>query len=171
VPHTKPPTLEPLAIDILFKDEQWRETAGLSTLITRAANAAHAKACQQLDTHTSHEVIVNLSDDASIRGLNHLYRGQDKPTNVLSFPFEDEFSHLVPGPEPLGDIILAFETIAREAVEQDKPLSHHVAHLVAHGVLHLFGYDHLTPRQAEEMENLEQDILATLDIPSPYRSL
>ena len=158
-----------LEIDLLFSAEQWRDIVGLESLVNRAAKVTHATACQKLRQSGPHELAINLSDDAAIRELNQLYRGKDTPTNVLSFPFEEEFPELNPGPRPLGDIILAIETIHREAGEQEKELSHHIAHLVVHGVLHLFGYDHLDAGEADEMEALERDILATLDIPSPYR--
>jgi probable rRNA maturation factor len=159
-----------LSVDIIFSTEQWRELDDIEPVILNAAKAAHTAACKILDESGPHEVAINLSDDATITELNHNFLGKDKPTNVLSFPFEDDFPELAEGPKPLGDIILAIETIRREADEQDIELSHHVAHLVVHGILHLFGYDHLVEDEAEEMEGLEVNILATLDIPSPYRT-
>ena len=107
-------------------------------------------------------VSLLLADDAAVRELNAQWREQDKPTNVLSFPAP-------PTTAPhLGDVALAFETCAREAAEQDKPLAHHLAHLVAHGVLHLLGWDHETDAEASEMEALERRILADLGVPDPY---
>ena len=106
-----------------------------------------------------------LSDDSAVRALNRDHRGKDAPTNVLSFP-----PALVPpaGARPLGDVILAYETVRREALEQGKAAADHLRHLVVHGVLHLSGYDHETEAEAEEMEQLEREILAGLGIADPY---
>jgi probable rRNA maturation factor len=110
---------------------------------------------------------VILSDDAEQRRLNREYRGKDAPTNVLSFPIGDAAPG--GGPVMLGDVVLAFETVAREAGEQDKPLADHLRHLVVHGVLHLLGFDHETDAEAEVMEAHEREILAGLGVPDPYR--
>ncbi len=99
--------------------------------------------------------------------LNRQWRGIDKPTNVLSFPAAKPG---VQGPPPLlGDVIVAYETLAREAVEHAKPFLHHLAHLVVHGYLHLLGYDHRTDSEAGAMEGLERDILSRMRIADPYR--
>jgi probable rRNA maturation factor len=113
------------------------------------------------------ELAIVLTDDAAIRELNHRWRGRDKPTNVLSFPAHG----LVPpgsGPRPLGDVVIAYETMTHEAQEQGLPLTHHLTHLAVHGFLHLLGYDHESDTEAETMEQLERDILARLDVPDPY---
>jgi probable rRNA maturation factor len=114
------------------------------------------------------EATVVLADDALVRSLNATYRGQDKPTNVLSFPFRappgGDRGHM------LGDVVLAAETIAREARELAVPPSHHLQHLVIHGLLHLLGYDHDTDAEAEIMERVETEILATLGVADPYAS-
>ncbi|MCC7266462.1 MAG: rRNA maturation RNase YbeY [Caulobacteraceae bacterium] len=105
---------------------------------------------------------ILLADDPTIRDLNARFRGKDYATNVLSFPAP-------PNPERhLGDIALAHGVCAREAAEQGKLLAHHLQHLVAHGVLHLLGYDHETDPDAEVMEGLEREILAGLGVPDPY---
>ena len=108
-----------------------------------------------------------LSCDAEVRELNANWRKQDKPTNVLSFPAPKQ-----PGAGDddrfLGDIVLAAETVLREAAEQGIPLENHFRHLVLHGFLHLLGYDHETDAEAETMEALETHILATLGVPDPY---
>jgi probable rRNA maturation factor len=112
-------------------------------------------------------VSVLVDGDQRIRELNRLWRGFDKPTNVLSFPAPDD----QPGPErSIGDIAISFETTAREAGAEGKPFAHHVAHLSVHGFLHLLGYDHESDDDAEAMEQLERVILARLDIPDPYLS-
>jgi probable rRNA maturation factor len=119
------------------------------------------------------EVSVLLTDDATVRRLNADYRGRDRPTNVLSFPlFEDALARdpapCPAGAVPLGDIVLAFETVRDEAAAEAKPLPHHVSHLLIHGCLHLLGYDHQEAADAARMEGLERDILAQLGIPDPY---
>jgi len=117
------------------------------------------------------EIDLCLSDDAAVRALNRDYRGKDKPTNVLSFPgLEGAVAGLLPpeAPRPLGDIVLAYETCAKEAQDQGKSLGDHVQHLVVHGVLHLLGYDHEEEAEAAEMETLEVRILAGLGIADPY---
>lgn len=112
------------------------------------------------------EISLTLVDDATIQQLNAQYRQKDKPTNVLSFPFDDE----VPAntAQPLGDVIVSVETLGREATAQKKLFSDHFQHMVTHGILHLLGYDHLTDNEANVMENLEIRILAELNIPNPY---
>lgn len=113
------------------------------------------------------EISVVLASDARVRKLNHLYRGQDKPTNVLSFPSFESVPDET-GPILLGDVILAFETTRREAKLEKKSLKAHTAHLVIHGILHLLGYDHIVERDARKMERLEQIALKGLGITDPY---
>ncbi len=118
--------------------------------------------------------VVAFGDDAAVRALNARYRGKDAPTNVLSFPVAGPIVGPVVGPDgegetrPLGDIVLARETVMREAAEQAVDFSHHVTHLIVHGVLHLLGYDHGVDVEAEEMEALEIEILFELGIDNPY---
>ena len=106
-----------------------------------------------------------VGDDES-RNLNHQYRGKDKPTNVLSFPFESP-----PGIEMplLGDLVICAPVISREATEQGKTVENHYAHMIVHGILHLLGYDHIDDAEAQEMEALEIRILAELGIDDPYQ--
>jgi probable rRNA maturation factor len=113
------------------------------------------------------ELAVVLADDRLVRRLNRRYRGRDEATNVLSFagldgPDEAGAPHL------LGDVVLARETVVREAREQGKTPADHLAHLVVHGVFHLLGYDHQTSAQAETMESLERAVLAGLGVADPY---
>lgn len=113
------------------------------------------------------EVSVVLSSDATVRALNHDHRNQDKPTNVLSFP--GDLDSLGTHAEVLaGDVILAWETVEREARQSGKPVADHMSHLVVHGVLHLLGYDHEREDTATEMERLETDSLVRLGLPDPY---
>lgn len=111
------------------------------------------------------EMTIRLVDEAESRELNSEYRGKDSATNVLSFPFEVPDGIELP---LLGDLVICRQVVEREAEEQQKPLLHHWAHMVVHGVLHLRGYDHIKDDEAEEMEALETQILATLSIPDPY---
>lgn len=137
-------------IDILREAGDWPD---VEALVRRALGAV---------TRENVEISVLLTDDAHIRVLNRDYRVKDKATNVLSFP-QDE-------PEMLGDIILAYETVMREAAEQGKTFEAHLTHLLVHGCLHLLGYDHEEDDEAEEMEALEVEILAGLGVNNPYAS-
>ena len=111
------------------------------------------------------ELTLVFTDDARMRELNHDFRGQDKPTNVLSFPANDETDTDSPY---LGDVVLALETILREAQEQKKTPAAHTAHLVVHGTLHLIGFDHMDDDEAEMMEHFERRILSGANISDPY---
>jgi len=149
-------------LDIIVEAPAWKALRGVKPALRRAIEAAAAP--MQLEQS---ELAIVLTDDAAIRELNHRWRGRDAPTNVLSFPAHG----LVPpgsGPRPLGDVVIAYETMAREAQEQGLPLTHHLTHLAVHGFLHLLGYDHESDTEAETMEQLERDILARLDVPDPY---
>jgi probable rRNA maturation factor len=144
-------------IDVEIEADDWiRALPDAAALVERAAQAV-------LD----HErqpggATVLLTDDATVQDLNARFRQQDKPTNVLSFP-------TAPNPQHhLGDIALAYGTCAGEAHAQGKTLAAHLQHLVAHGVLHLLGYDHMSDEEAEEMEGLERVVLASLGIADPY---
>ena len=106
------------------------------------------------------ELSLVFTDDSGIRRLNKAWRGKDKPTNVLSFPQKTGAL--------LGDVILAAETVAKEAALADKPLEDHMAHLIIHGFLHLLGFDHQGDGEAEKMEQLERVALKSLGIPDPY---
>lgn len=143
-------------IDILHQAGDWPDVA---PLIEKSVRAALDHGMD--DTEDPLEISILLADDPFIQDLNKTYRGQDKPTNVLSFP-QDEPYHL-------GDVILAYETLAREASEQDKKFEDHLAHLSVHGTLHLLGFDHETPEEAEEMEALEINVLTALGVDNPYK--
>lgn len=111
------------------------------------------------------ELTIRFVDEQESQALNRDYRGKDKPTNVLSFPFENPPGMTLP---LLGDLIICHAVVLNEAGEQQKPLAHHYAHMVIHGTLHLMGYDHIEDQEAEEMEQLERTLLAELEIPDPY---
>ncbi|TIN23842.1 MAG: rRNA maturation RNase YbeY [Mesorhizobium sp.] len=153
----------PVDIDISVEAGEWPDEASLTRLVDRAVAASFAET--GMAGHS--ELSLVFSDDAHIRTLNAGWRGKDKPTNVLSFP---AFPLVQGGPLPpmLGDIVLAAETVAREAALEDKPVENHITHLVIHGLLHLLGYDHETETEAEVMEAIERAALARLAIPDPY---
>lgn len=119
------------------------------------------------------EISVVLTDDEAMQAINRDHRGQDKPTNVLSFPgLEAEELHKNDAMVPflLGDLVFAQETVEREALAADLSVHHHMVHLIVHGFLHLLGYDHERDSEAEAMEALETRLLAKLEIADPYRS-
>lgn len=111
------------------------------------------------------EVTVRVVEEGEISELNQVYRGKQGPTNVLSFPFENPPGLTLP---LLGDIVVCAAVVAREADEQGKPAEAHWAHMLVHGGLHLLGYDHIDPMEAERMEALETEILAGLGYEDPY---
>ncbi|MER8437943.1 rRNA maturation RNase YbeY [Mesorhizobium sp. M1312] len=153
----------PVDIDIAVEAGDWPEEAGLTRLVDRAVAAAFA----EIGVAGRSELSIVFSDDAHIRSLNAGWRGKDKPTNVLSFP-AFPLAKGDPLPPMMGDIVLAAQTVAREAALEDKPVENHIIHLVIHGLLHLLGYDHETDAEAEEMEAVERAALARLAIPDPY---
>ncbi|TDB59752.1 rRNA maturation RNase YbeY [Photorhabdus khanii] len=111
------------------------------------------------------EVTIRIVDEAESHDLNLTYRGKDKPTNVLSFPFEAPPEVDLP---LLGDLIICRQVVEKEAEEQQKTVEEHWAHMVVHGCLHLLGYDHIEDDEAEEMESLETEIMQELGYADPY---
>jgi probable rRNA maturation factor len=163
------------AIDITSTCDGWSQICPAAEEVARdAAQLAlvHGIPACGLAWRGTLELSITLADAAEQQRLNADYRGQNKPTNVLAFPAWDAKTPVPSGaPLLLGDVVLAFETVAREAADQEKPLGHHLGHLVVHGVLHLLGFDHLTAIEAVTMESLETSILAKLGVPDPYREV
>ena len=159
-------------IDVVIEDARW-ETAGLAAM----AGPAVAATLRALGLDEGWEVVCLGCDDARIAALNADFRGKPQPTNVLSWPSEERGAATPGGrpaaPDPddgpeLGDLALAYDTIAREAAEANLSFAHHTTHLIVHGVLHLLGYDHETEADAALMEGIEVEILATLGVANPY---
>jgi len=150
-------------LDVQVTFAAWQDDSEDPQSMTRRVAGA-------LDRHLGHplktrELTVRFSSDEEVRAFNAQFRDKDTPTNVLSFPAGE-----VPEgePQPLGDIILARETVVREAAEQGKAIADHTCHLILHGMLHLLGYDHDTNDDAEKMEAVERAVLADLGIGDPY---
>ena len=168
-----------LTIDLLVDSEHWTGARAASAIVRRAVRQAAAG----LSPHPA-ELAIVLTDDTAMRRLNRNWRGVDAAANVLSFPTDKAGAH--PGAragrqaskrgnqhrdqhgQHLGDIVLAYETIKREARREDKAFNHHLAHLAVHGFLHLLGYDHESAAQAHRMETAERAIMRRLAMPDPY---
>jgi probable rRNA maturation factor len=176
-----------LKIDVLVESEHWQDAGAAKAIVRRALG----RAAVTLSTKTA-ELAIVLTDDAAMRSLNRNWRGVDAATNVLAFPVRNVAPRRYTarrrpvGPagshsgnllrndlndhvsNHLGDIVLAYETVKREARRDGKLFDHHLAHLVVHGFLHLLGYDHLNDAQARRMEKAERAILRDLAVPDPY---
>lgn len=167
----------PLHADVDVDGQAWAE-AGDNLEELCSAFAASAFQCVQAESGFENpgvdaaELAVRLTTDQELADLNRQYRGIAKPTNVLSFAaLEADGPQLLEGmPLFLGDIAIAAETVKREALEQDKPIRNHLAHMVVHGTLHLLGYDHEQETEALEMEALERRILGASGIGDPYHA-
>ncbi|WP_264213862.1 rRNA maturation RNase YbeY [Leisingera thetidis] len=166
-----------MTLDITIEDSRWQE-AGLAPLAEQAAAAVLARFA--LDPEDC-EISLLACGDARIAQLNADFREKAGPTNVLSWPAaelaaaEDGGDPLPPeadftGEIPLGDIAISYDTCAREAAEAGKPLADHTRHLIVHGILHLFGYDHIRDRDAALMERLEAELLGKMGVANPYMS-
>jgi probable rRNA maturation factor len=157
-----------LKIDVLVDSEYWKNPRAAGVVVRRAVR----QAATALSTRPA-ELAIVLTDDAAMRRLNRNWRGIDAPTNVLSFATRhranrhklDRFNHPA---NHLGDLVLAYETVKREARRDGKSFDHHLAHLAVHGFLHLLGYDHESDAEARRMENAERAILRDLAVPDPY---
>lgn len=161
-----------LSVEVAVDCEAWRRACPKPAALAKAAAAAAFRSgVAGFGTPPAGRVVigVTLADAAQQRELNRVWRGKDMSTNVLAFPVADTQAPPPGAPLLLGDVVLALETVAAEAAEQDKPLADHLRHLVVHGVLHLLGHDHEEAEAAEAMERHETAVLAELGVPDPYR--
>ena len=164
------PRRKSVQIEVIVRSALWNKRRTARSIVKKAVLAA-AKAASTAPA----ELAIVLSNDSTIQALNRDWRGKNAPTNVLSFPAAPGLpvSGRRSGKSQLqspyiGDIVIAYQTTAREAVAEGKPFDHHLAHLAVHGFLHLLGYDHENDRDAEKMESLERRVLGRLAIPDPY---
>lgn len=140
-------------VDVVTKSKKW---VGKEKLVERLA-----KKLISLVKSDAQELAISLVSDRQIKKINLQFRDKNKPTNVLSFPAFDRVF--------LGDIVIAYETLEREAKEQKKKFNDHLTHLILHSILHLLGHDHEEEKMAQKMEKLEIKILKQLDIENPYK--
>ena len=162
-------------IEIALLSELSWPSLGWQSLATRAVSTTIAATPHAglATTAAAIEISIRLTSDAEVQTLNRQYRQQDKPTNVLSFPMVqpdliDTLANTDDGEVLLGDIVLAHETCDREAIDRSVTTQDHAMHLIVHGVLHLLGYDHMTDSEAEAMEAIERDVMASLGLHDPY---
>lgn len=150
--------------DISITDDSWENEAYLAKIVDKVLSATLDRlGFGKLDS----ELSLVFTNDNEICKINAQWRHIEKPTNVLSFPAFPISAGEMPGPM-LGDIVVAYETVMREATDENKSFDDHLSHLIVHGLLHLMGYDHQTDEEAEEMEQLEREILHNLGIGDPY---
>ena len=161
-------------IEVMTSSHGWPNSdwSSLAELVIDKAIAATPHADLKT-THAIIEISIRLTSDEEVRRLNCQYRQQDKPTNVLSFPMVqpdliETIANTDDGEVLLGDIVLAYETCVREAIERGVSVQDQAMHLIVHGVLHLLGYDHMTDSEGEAMEAIERDIMASLGLHDPY---
>lgn len=155
---------ESVTILLVVEAGDWPDEDKLETMIRRSCRACAEEL--EIELMPDAEISAVFVNDDRMKTLNNDWRNQDKPTNVLSFPSSDRKGSSW-GPM-LGDIVFAFETISRESREIGIPLENHLCHLIVHGILHLFGYDHISDEDAVEMETTETHILEHMSIPDPY---
>jgi probable rRNA maturation factor len=165
-----PPT-DAVSVEVSVACDAWLAACpDAASLVSTAARVTLAEAA---GPYAGVKLVLGLilTDDAEQRRLNRTYRGIDAATNVLSFAIGDPASQPPAAAMPvlLGDVVLAFETVAREAAEQHKQLADHLAHLTVHGILHLLGFDHRHDDEAAVMEAREIEILKIVGVPDPYR--
>jgi probable rRNA maturation factor len=158
---------EPHLLTLLIQHDAWHALGDVREAIHNAYDGTKAK----VNAIAGREVAVVLASDEDVQTLNREFRGKNAPTNVLSFPTNTGSSVILDEAMPLGDIILAYETVTKEASNENKSRLHHLTHLVIHGLLHLTGFDHQRETEAAQMEALECEILASLSIADPYSPL
>ena len=154
------PTEIDLQLDLQIAVEKEHDLPTEDQLILWATSALITRTCYE-----EPELTIRIVDEEESQELNHEYRGKDKPTNVLSFPFEAPAHVPIP---LLGDLVICKQVVEREAIEQGKTLTAHWAHMTVHGCLHLLGYDHIDDEEAEEMEGIERIVMANLGFEDPY---
>lgn len=145
-----------MSLTLVIQDARWRKLQGLTARVKRAVREALAQGDADIDA----DLTILLTTDRYVKSLNRSFRGKDTATNVLSFPADVDGY--------LGDIAIAYGVTAKEAKASGKAVADHAVHLAVHGVLHLLGFDHTTPRKAKVMEPLEVRILKRLNIADPY---
>lgn len=154
-------------IDISFHKSLIADRTTIKDLITKIMTIGIKEL--KIDINNNIYISVLVTDDNSIKKINKKFRKINKPTNVLSFPNNDFGMKKKDQILILGDIVISLEKIYSESEEQNKKFSHHLSHIIIHGLLHLIGYDHGDPNEAMKMEKKEEFILSKLSIPSPYR--
>lgn len=167
------PLTKPSAIDISIQDPEWELIKDIHQIIeTTAVTALNSALLPKAAQDRELEISIVLANDDLVQVLNREYREKDKPTNVLTFASLDDPEGIPEeGALNLGDIILSFQTLEREAQEQGKYPLDHIRHLTVHGILHLLGYDHQTDEEANDMETLEITILQKLGVQNPYTEM
>ncbi len=159
-----------IKLDIVIEDARWRKIPRLRSRLEKAADAVHAELPKSL--RLSCTATVLLAGNAAVRRLNRDFRGHDKPTNVISFPQFEPAELTKKGKKRggfyAGDVALGYQYVVAESKKDHKILINHTIHLIIHGILHLFGYDHQLGADAVRMERLEKKVMAKLDLPDPY---
>lgn len=166
-----PPSLSKPSIDVSVQEPEWETFEDIEQLVTIVAKKTLKTAMlPRIAQKCALEASIVLANDDLVHILNREYRDKDQPTNVLTFATLDDPDNITPDGETLnlGDVILSYQTIEREAQEQGKFMLDHLKHLTVHGVLHLLGYDHQTDEEANDMETLEIRILESLGVQNPY---
>lgn len=170
----KPKPPDCLDVEITLQEQRWLKAIPDYEEVASALALCTFEHALEANLKAPLELSIVLANDEFIQELNHTHRNKDQPTNVLAFPNLENVKislatqATMQTPLSLGDVVLALETLENEARQQNKLLVHHFSHLLIHGILHLLGFDHQTPTQADEMEALEIEILRTLDIKNPY---
>jgi len=159
-----------IEIEIAVQDPQWENLASIEKVVRESAfNTLRDAILPKVAVGRDLEVSLVLANDDLLHVLNNEYREKDKPTNILTFAsLDDADEPITEGALNLGDVILSYDTIMKEAEDQGKFIADHVRHLVVHGVLHLLGYDHIEDEDATDMETLEIRILETMGVQNPY---
>ncbi len=150
-------------VDVIVEDLRWSQAFNVDALVETVLDGAMAVVQSELDPAA--EVSFLFCDDTRIAALNEEWRGKAAPTNVLSFPAQGPGGR---SSQLLGDVVLAFDTISREAADEGKSMQDHTVHMIVHGFLHLLGYDHVEADEAENMEATESRILLALGLADPW---